>query len=685
MNQVEMHYRKAQYDGLENFYLDRMAHQKRHYMFIYLLVRHYSSAKPSFPPWCNEFLQATSWSSASAPYPALAAIIHRAVSVTNPELADTLAFSGLPCYFTYFFTDFGTEQFLMFMRTIIDRPPLYNMIARMAFVSPLFLSFIAGVFHPIISPLLPQSQLPSLEELSAQIATRWTNNASAIPSVVVRLIGQSPDPARTLSVSYFEQALAPKMARVYGMVHFHQTLEGPILERLRQLLTVSSSVNMLSRLVATAQASTSARIPSLTVADRNDVPSLFQRLVLSPVDFNCYSAVSILGQYVEPSEYQVAAYIQAGEAEQESHHNRIEMTMGRESVEPHAAIRHLLQGADPIPLFADVMPGTTVESFFREYLLDRGPIDEYPSRYTCFRILEARCRWDPMRLQAAMSGATLERTKEIRALSAFTRIANTVSRSDQLTKPVMDETEQAFLSALLESALPKKFRPRRSIEDYTKDPNSLVNEYCDVFRAAQQAVQYQSPWLPQVVFGGLTSGFDFERFRKVRSDLRTLDSNLTEIIVKRSASLLPGLFPARAAPSSGSFDKRGWLTGRLHAVQSNFELLGIVQRACLESNPLSKVEGINRGIRIFRKFCLEGCPSTVELGEDEYVPALIGYFYVANPPYLVSNLVFIQDFCYSPKLDAVFLGGIVPPVSILTAVCGNLPGFKRDKYMRRKS
>jgi hypothetical protein len=685
MNQVEMHYRKAQYAWLETHYLDRIARQKRHYMFVYLLVRHYSSPKPSFPPWCTAFLQATAWSSASAPYPALAAIIHRVANVRNRELMDALAFSGLPCYFTFFFTDFGTEDFLMFMRTISDRPLLSDMIARMAFVSPLFLSFIASVFHPIISPLLPQAPVPSLEDLSAQIATRWTNNASAIPSVVVRLIRQSPDPVRTLSVSYFEQALTPKTASVYGLVHFHQTLQGPILERLKQLLTASSRTHMLERLVATTQASKSAIIPSLTVIDRNDVPALFQRLILSPVDFNCYSAASILGEFVDPFDYDVAAYLQAGEAEQESHHNRIEQTMGRESVAPNAAVRHLLQGADPIPTFAGVPPGTTVESFFRDYLLDRGPIDEYPLRYTCFKVLEKDCRWDPVRLQVAMDSATLERTKEIRALSAFTRIANTVARFDQLTKAVADETEHVFLTALLESALPKKFKPRRSIEDYTKAPNHLVNEYCEVLRAAQQTTQYQSPWLPHVVFGALTSGFDFERFRKVRSDLRSLDSNLTTIIVNRTAALLPALFSDAGAPKSGAFDKRGWLLSRLQSVQSNIELLAIIQRACLESNPLSKMEEMNRGITLFRKFCLDGCPSTVELGADEYIPALVGYFYIANPPYLVSNLIFIQEFCCSPRLEAVFLGNTVPPVSILTVVCGNLPDFHKEKYVRQKS
>jgi hypothetical protein len=79
------------------------------------------------------------------------------------------------------------------------------------------------------------------------------------------------------------------------------------------------------------------------------------------------------------------AYLQAGEGEWESAHNRVELMMTHVGGSPVPAIRHLLQGADPIPVFSKVPPGASVGSFFRDYLLGRGSIAVFHARHACFR------------------------------------------------------------------------------------------------------------------------------------------------------------------------------------------------------------------------------------------------------------------------------------------------------------
>jgi hypothetical protein len=446
MNQVEKRYRVIQYEALEVGYLEQIVKQKRHYTLMYLLIKYYTSSTPSFPSWYLDFLQGTSWNPASVTYPRMAAILQRCLSVSDSCLIDVLTFCGLPCYFDFFFTDFGVSEYIQFLSRAAVNFPLYVLLSRMAFVSSFFLSFITTVFIPILSPLLPYGALPSIEDFSAQIITRWNSNINAMPSVVVQLLTQSPDPVQALSGGFFELALTPKTARLYGLVQFNQILPEPLLDLLRQLLTASSPSHILNHLIATAKASKSAGIQLLTAEDRKAIPALFQRLLMTQVDFNSYSAASIHGQFVDPVEYKIGAYLRSGETEQESLYNVVEMTMSPESIEGNAAMRHLLQAADPVPVFVAIAPNTTVECFFRDYLLNRGPIDEYPQRHACYQALERWSRWDPRLLQAAFRDAPLERTKEIAALSAFTRVTQTYLKLDQLTRPLRDSIRSSPFS-----------------------------------------------------------------------------------------------------------------------------------------------------------------------------------------------------------------------------------------------
>jgi hypothetical protein len=121
--------------------------------------------------------------------------------------------------------------------------------------------------------------------------------------------------------------LTPTAARVFGLVAFQQHLPMQLLDCLRSLLLATSHANILAGMVAAARASKSVGIALLTNQDREATPSLFQRLLMSPVDFNAYSATSIRGQYFHPNEYWLGAYLQSGDIEQESVHNQLEMTM----------------------------------------------------------------------------------------------------------------------------------------------------------------------------------------------------------------------------------------------------------------------------------------------------------------------------------------------------------------------
>jgi hypothetical protein len=203
-----------------------------------------------------------------------------------------------------------------------------------------------------------------------------------------------------------------------------------------------------------------------------------------------------------------------------------------------AAMRHLLQGADPIPVFAEIDQRMSVSSFFDEYLVNSGPFETYSVREKNFEVLDRRCQWDEERLQLAIDRAVLSRTKEIRALSAFSKIAETYTLFDQQTDQSRFETEQVFVGVMLEDAMPRKIRAHRSMNEYTRDPDYLGRDFSLFLQEAEAAVTSNGYFFPCVVFGLLTCQFDFARFRQLRTDLPSLDETLRETIETKGNELI---------------------------------------------------------------------------------------------------------------------------------------------------
>jgi hypothetical protein len=80
-----------------------------------------------------------------------------------------------------------------------------------------------------------------------------------------------------------------------------------------------------------------------------------------------------------------------------------------------------------------------------------------------------------------------------------------------------------------------------------------------------------------------------------------------------------------------------------------------------------------------------GRNAVIHVGEEEFMPVQVAYFYIANPPYMVSNFVFLHEFRLGDACEMACQGTVVPPVSVLAAICESVPGFMRDKFLRRKA
>jgi hypothetical protein len=512
MNQIETQCRRDQYQYLETAFLDRIADQKHHYLLLYLLL----SLPDSMPEWKSELLQPPTWSRVSAPYTTFASLRSRIPRITDPGIIDCLTFSGLPCHFSFFFSEEGVNYFFDVLRAVESKPDLHDKYSRIAFLSPMFLAFTKLVFRPTLSPLLPKERPPRPDAMEVEIIKRWQWNVSLLPHAVVQLLQTSRDPKRTLSKAFFEYALDSHNARVLGLVSFFQKLTPELTQLLRGLLTMDGDIQILDKLVTISIESTCESVPLLTSEDKRAVPALFQRVMLSTLDNNCYSAISIRGHFVLPEIFRTDAYLMSGECENDSSLNLNEITMRGLRLE--VVLRHLLQAADPLPVF-HTAPRLTLRDFFIQYLVRRGPHETFHLRSELMEMLESMGLWDnPRRIVTAMKQTSLHRTKEIHALSTFTSIIGKCGRLDELTSDIRTDIEKVFLFCLMEPVFQSAHL--NPTADYSTQLSRIPR---DLTLLIQSVPDGHLRHFQIVAYGYLTAGIEFEQFSESRPDLQELN------------------------------------------------------------------------------------------------------------------------------------------------------------------
>jgi hypothetical protein len=269
---------------------------------------------------------------------------------------------------------------------------------------------------------------------------------------------------------------------------------------------------------------------------------------------------------------------------------------------------------------------------------------------------------------AALANAPLERKKEVRALSAFALRWDTFAVLNSETKDPREAVVDRFHSLLV-------FRwaddiLKRPGQDYADSPRALVTDFvrlCDCWES-------QAPYpftRKDILYAFLARNLSFELFRLCASPLRALDDELNSKFSLQVDELCDELFPTRPV-NARVWNKFNWLRTKLELIKRHTELLDAFTNATIESAPIRKVQEFGKAFLLIRKYFIDRCPPSEELGEDELLPAAIGSVVVINPPALVSNLAFLTLFCMPPEVAPMFENQIAQPMSVLRILCKHL-------------
>jgi hypothetical protein len=210
-----------------------------------------------------------------------------------------------------------------------------------------------------------------------------------------------------------------------------------------------------------------------------------------------------------------------------------------------------------------------------------------------------------------------------------------------------------------------------------KEPSLLGKDVAELTAVVKSGRPYQT----EVIYGLLTTTLDFRCFRSLRADCANLDDVLTRDIQLNLQTYIRGLFSGAGHPLPPTSTQARLLDCVNVIASEKPEYLKVLRRAFRESHPLRKLNQFNESIRLMLSALTRKFPSSEELGADQIVPAIITHFFLAKPPYIVSNYVFVHDLCLSIQ-DATIQTYTMYPFSALTKMVEKLKGFDKEKYFR---
>jgi hypothetical protein len=271
-----------------------------------------------------------------------------------------------------------------------------------------------------------------------------------------------------------------------------------------------------------------------------------------------------------------------------------------------------------------------------------GPFDTFARRHTAFEELQRLCDpFDARQLLHDLPDAQMQRTKELRALSAFSVINETFAKFGRLTNEPRIALENA-LNFIHATPFLRHLQQPRPVTQYLAQLELFDEDYQRLVR--ELGPRMENRQYDELIYGYLTSLFSFPEFRDARPELAARDRALDGMFSTRAAALVEKQF-------TSEIKHRDEFIPRVRRLAKQERLVGMLRAAGSESTPLRKLRAFGHALGACWAFFVSGLPPTFEYGADEITPSKVAFVIVAQVPYLASNVAYLKEFCQDRKFD----------------------------------
>jgi hypothetical protein len=617
-------------DHIEQSYLGVLRERKVYYAEIYLLMFNPHGLSESLTTDLLKTRQIPAPSPSPLQFPTideLGQVFLTPALLAIPSLLDALSFTIIPALFHFFTTETSVNSYIDLLTRILNaklprehKRLAFLTIARSSFFSPDFVKFIQTVIRPIISRIA-ESELEDtgVSSLREPIAAAWGANQSLIPAHVARVINLSSrlpslsNPTHILVDGFFGPGLkSESSAQVAGFFEFNQPPSASVMGGLRALFVGSSDF-----------------VASLPFPENSPVYLSVEQAR------RCHISDEV--QLVSDLDLAVAR----GEAVELP--ERFELRRGPKIAHPVSfpvrltALGRLLGELDAIPTFSDEnLPLCSVESFLCDLAVGFGRSE---TTFIRFESLEEVRSSGILRTSEGLKMGLQEcfvRQTEGHNLGTLTadckgalyRIRRSSVESCEITNLFLGLN--FFASSRAGSADLVSFlrQIRASPDDRI---GSRIERFLEQFLSLPFGM-FDTP----IALAFAPHGESFEGFRKINPDLSVYDERVRETLGDRDW-LNRFIREYRRQLPRGA-----WVKKRFRELRSADGILGRARDAALEPTAYRKEIEFMRGCHELREFFESVAPPGTLWGEDHHLPLRLVYLILANPPYFVSNLAFLD-------------------------------------------
>jgi hypothetical protein len=658
MNTIEVRLREHRVrDTLAPGFLQFCNSEKRHFLTAYLFSSYLRTGR--FPAWHTSFRQQGSSINPDD-------ISHQEhhdyrsfkKSFKDAKLPPDSPFTELfvallPARYHFFLSDDNCRLFATHLVDLSASAP--SPVGRALFLTPGFLSFSAVVFRPLLSPLAA-SPAPDVSSLGADIAFRWQRAMDRFPPGVLAVL-KSPKLALAalLSACFFELALAPGRARLYGLVEYWLDLSEPLCAALRSLLTVAGSVSILGELAAAIAAAPAPTPGLIAKADVGKLQTLFTPYLGSTLDSAVYDALTRRPPVLPDVPTYEAVCVWTGGIQADSVRDPAETLRPGH---PAAALRHMLQRADPIPRFFAIPDELTVGDFFRQYVVEGGP------RATRFQ-RERDCEFALSRLHTksdiinSLASTKLDRAEELMKLSMFTRIERAYRRAGDAGAEGRAVVQRCLAWIALRAGVT---RAPKTPEVYAATPSACAD---DVKVLKQMLPKGGGAFDAEIAYASVTARVTFFAFKELSPALAEYDAAAAAELAEAQAARVIGYCQRR----DGAAAK--WLHQAVTDISAEGVVIAQLQGVTRDLHPLRMLQEFAAARAMVKERLEIRARGGAIVGHDDIGDALSATLILANPQGIASAFVFLHDFLSPSSYGADILPGlyhaIVPVIAELLA------------------
>jgi hypothetical protein len=389
---------------------------------------------------------------------------------------------------------------------------------------------------------------------------------------------------------------------------------------------------------------------------------------LSTLDANVMGlATGVSKKYREPKKYNISLVRRPDDAPQ-----AMSPALATDPDPPRTQqLKALLRNSDPLPKFL-IIPTITSTQFVSDFFVTRGPRSGLVARSKALEAIDD-CSEDS--LIDLMQSVTFRPARDLAMLGSYTSLAKKLTALADLTQQVRLQVQRAFESLLIHELYHVDITPSRDARGYSDDPSSLLDE-CKA-KASEIAGKGGSlHFAPEIVHAVLSVGFDV--FSDLRPALAKADSSVESWIADHEDEIVSDW-----VGQLGSWQEV--LGGVVWGLRENNGVTETILGAAKEQNPIRKLERFDQGLRKARDVVQEAVAALLEIKQENLKPLFAAVIVVVRPPGLVSNTVFLREFCAVEQLKEVFGRCAINPIEVIEEVLTKDKGFRLSEFLRTRT